>query len=165
MDFWATFLGAAFGVVAGAFMQYIVQVGIERRNRRRLLSDLNKEAQYNLAVANEMLKEVARFRAAAQPAIFSTYQWYFRGKDMLGVAMGRMISSGKLYRMFTRREVTEIQQLQQFFNPQMEQQFIANRINQLKDTNDLAGAHQFANYVDGEMQKGIATLTSLANKK
>jgi hypothetical protein len=128
MDFCATFLGAAFGVVAGAFMQYIVQVGIERRNRKLLLSDLNKEAQYNLGVANDMLKEVDRFRAATQPAIFPTYQWYFRAKDMLGVALGRMISSGQLYRIFTQREVSEIQQVQQFFNLQMEQQFIFGRI-------------------------------------
>ena len=105
-------------------MQYIVQVGIERRNRKLLLSDLNKEAQYNLGVANDMLKEVDRFRAATQPAIFPTYQWYFRAKDMLGVALGRMISSGQLYRIFTQREVSEIQQVQQFFNLQMEQQFI-----------------------------------------
>jgi hypothetical protein len=117
MDFWATFLGAAFGVVAGALMQYIVQVAIERRNRKLLLSDLNKEAQYNLGVANDMLKEVARFRAAAQPAIFSTYQWYFRAKDMIGVALNRMISSGQLYRMFTQREVTENTAATTIFQP------------------------------------------------
>jgi hypothetical protein len=165
MDFWATFLGAAFGVVAGTVVQYVFQVAIERRNRKLLLTDLRKEAQYNLGVVNDMLKEVDRFRAAAQPAIFSTYHWIFRSKDMLGLALNRMISSGQLYRMFNAREITEIQQLQQFFNPNMEQQFVANRIDQLRDAKDIAGAHQFADFLDGAMNKGVATLTSLANKK
>ena len=74
MDFWATFLGAAFGVVAGAFIQYLVQMWIARHNRKLVLSDLRKEAQYNLGVANDMLNEISRFRAAAQPDTFSTYQ-------------------------------------------------------------------------------------------
>jgi hypothetical protein len=90
MDFWATVLGAAIGaavgVVAGALIQFLVQILIERRNRKLVLSDLRKEAQYNLKIANEMHAEVGRFRAAAQPGTFSTYQWYFRTKDMLGLA-------------------------------------------------------------------------------
>jgi hypothetical protein len=166
MDFWATFLGAAFGVVAGAIIQYIVQIWIARRNRKLVLSDLNKEAQYNLGVANEMLNEVSRFRAAAQPDTFSTYQWYFRSKDMLGTVLNNIITSGQLYRIFTQREITEIQLLRQFFDPQLESTFIASKINQFKGAKDIAGAHRSANtYLEVEIKKGIATLTNLANKK
>jgi hypothetical protein len=164
MDFWATFLGAAFGVVAGAIMQYLVQIGIERRNRKLLLSDLAKEAQYNLEIANLMLAEVARFRAAAQPGTFATFQWYFRAKDMLGITFNRIVSSGHLYKMFTQREISEIQQLQQFFNSQMEGQFVAGRINQLREENDIAEAHKFATYLENEIRKGIVTLTALTQK-
>jgi|HubBroStandDraft_6_1064221.scaffolds.fasta_scaffold162709_3 ABC-type molybdate transport system substrate-binding protein len=60
--------------------------------------------------------------------------------------------------MFTQREVSEIQQVQQFFNPQMEQQFISGRITQLRDAEDIAGAHQFVDYLDGQMEKGYCHL-------
>jgi len=165
MDFWATFLGAAFGVVAGAIIQYLVQILIERRNRKLILSDLRKEAQFNLGVANAMLDEVARFRAAAQPDAFPTFQWYFRAKDMLGTALTRVVSSGQLYRMFTEREITDIQQYLQFFNPQMEGQFVAGRINQLRDTMDIPEAHNFARFLGAEIRKGIATLTHISQKR
>ena len=165
MDFWATFLGAAFGVIAGAGIQYFVQLGIGRHNRKLMISDLSKEARYNLGVAQDMLREVDRFRAAAQPDTLATYNWYFRSKDMLGTVLNRVINEGQLYRMCTEREITEIQQLRQFFDPQFETNFISTRINQAKEAKDIAGAHQFANFLDAEVKKGIATLTSLANKK
>ena len=77
MDFLATFLGAAFGVVAGAAIQYLAQIFIDRHKQKAVLSDLRKEAQYNLGVANDMFNEVAKFRVAAQPDTFATYQWFF----------------------------------------------------------------------------------------
>ncbi len=84
---------------------------------------------------------------------------------MLGTVLNRVINEGQLYRMCTEREITEIQQLRQFFDPQFETNFISTRINQAKEAKDIAGAHQFANFLDAEVKKGIATLTSLANKK
>jgi hypothetical protein len=169
MDFWATVLGsaigAAVGVVAGAFIQYLVQIWIERRNRKLVLADLRKEAQYNLGIANEMLAEVGRFRAAAQPETFATYQWYFRCKDMLGIALNRITLSGQLYRIFNEREITEIQQLRQFFDPPFETNFIAGRISQLRDNKDISEAHNFANFLDGEIRKRIATLASIGQKR
>jgi hypothetical protein len=166
MDFWATFLGAAFGVVAGAVLQYLAQILIARRNRKLILSDLRKEALYNLGVANDMLNEVAKLRAAAQRDTFATYRWYFRSKDMLGTVLNQIINSGQLYRIFTEREITEIQHLRQFFDPSLEQNFIAAKINQLRDDNNITEAHQFANtYLEIEIKKGMATLTNIANKR
>jgi hypothetical protein len=66
--------------------------------------------------------------------------------------------------MFAPQEISKIQQLQQFFNLQMETQFIAGRINQLRDANDIAGAHNFATYLETEIRKGIATITALTQK-
>ncbi len=154
MDFLATMLGAALGVVAGTVIQYFVQLLITRYNRKRNLRDLKIEAQYNLKIAEQMLAEVGRFRAAAQPAIFANYNWYFRAKDMLSVALQRIITSGELYRMFSQQEIVLLQDLLQYFSIQSEQ-FIADRINVLKTKNDIVGAHQFANYVEQEITKRL----------
>ena len=164
MDFLATFLGAAFGVVAGAAIQYLAQIFIDRHKQKAVLSDLRKEAQYNLGVANEMLNEVAKFRAAAQPDTFATYQWFFCSKDMLGTVLNGIINSGQLYRTFTQREITEIQQLRQFFDPNLETTFVSNRINEYKEAKNYAGALQFANHLETQIKQGIVSLTSIANK-
>jgi hypothetical protein len=165
MDFWATFLGAAVGVVAGATIQYLAQIFIDRHHRRLVLLDLRKEAQYNLGVANDMLGEVIKFRAAAQPETFATYQWFFRSKDMLGTVLNRIITSGQLYAMFSKREIAEIQQLRQFFDPNFETAYIFNQVNQFKEAKNFAGALQFANHLEGQIKQGIATLTALTQKK
>ena len=165
MPFLATFLGAAFGVVAGAAIQYLAQVWIERRNRKLVLSDLRKEAQYNLGVVNDMLGEVVKFRAAAQPDTFAGYHWYFRSHDMLGTVLNQIINTGQLYRMFTEREIAEIQQLRQFFNPDLERTFIFNQINQYKEAKNYAGALQLANHLEGQIKQGIATLTATVDKR
>ena len=83
---------------------------------------------------------------------------------MLATALTRIVSSGQLYRIFTEREITDIQQYAQFFNPQMEQ-FIAGRINQLKEVMDIAEAHDLANYLDGQVRQGIAALTTISQKR
>jgi hypothetical protein len=165
MDFVATLFGAAIGVVAGAAIQYLAQIFINRHNRKAVLSDLRKEAQYNLGVANDMLGEVAKFRAAAQPETLATYQWFFRSKDMLGTVLNGIISSGQLYRMFTQREIAEIQQLRQLFDPTLESTFIATRINQYKENKNYAEALLFANHLEGQLKQGIATITVIANKQ
>ena len=85
---------------------------------------------------------------------------------MLGTVLNNIINSGQLYRMFTQREITEIQQLRQFFDPQLESNFIAKKINEFKETKNIAEAHKFANsYLEVEIKKGITTLTNISHKQ
>jgi hypothetical protein len=164
-EFWATLIGAAIGVVAGALLQYLAAILIGRYQRRQHWSDLQTEAAYNLNIANEMLNEARRFRTAAQPATFAQYQWYFRAHGMLSIALTRIINSGELYRMFTRDEIFDLQSIVQFFTADMERQFIANRVEQLKAANDYAGAQQFANYIEQEINDKIAKIQRLRAKR
>lgn len=161
--FTATLLGSAFGVVAGALIQYLVAILVIRYRRTKNLADLRVETEYNLAIAEQMLDEVQKFRAAAQPATFQSYSWWFRAKDMLGIALKRIIDSGELYRMFSKEEILDIQALVQFLNPNMEQ-FISDRINELKVNDDVNGAHQFANHIEREINARIKTIRALLAK-
>jgi hypothetical protein len=164
VDFLAALLGAAIGVVAGALIQYLAAFLINRYERRRRWSDLQIEAEYNLNIAEEMLNEVRRFRAAAQPATFANYQWYFRAKDMLSIALTRMVNSGELYRMFNRQEILDLQSIVQFFTPALEQNF-ANQIEQLKTTDDYAGAMNLANHLERQINDNIARIHRLRTKQ
>lgn len=163
--FVATLLGAAVGVIAGALIQYLSQILIDRYNRKKVLADVRTEAEYNLAIARQMLGEVAKFRAAAQPATFQAYQWYFRSQDMLAIALNRVTNSGELYRLFDHNEILEIQSMRQFFSPQFERQFISDQINLHKTNSDIPEAHQFANFLDAELNKHIVVLQNLTKKK
>ena len=87
-----------------------------------------------------------------------------RSKDMLGTVLNGIINSGQLYRTFTQREITEIQQLRQFFDPNLETTFVSNRINEYKEAKNYAGALQFANHLETQIKQGIVTLTSIAKK-
>jgi hypothetical protein len=152
-------------VVAGAAIQYLAQIFIDRHKQKAVLSDLRKEAGCNLAVVNDMLGEVGRFRTAAQPDTFPTYRWPYRAKDLLWIAFNQMLSSGQLYRIFTQREITEIQRLQQFLTPQMEDMYIVGQITQRKNDNNIPGAHQFADVLEGKIREGVAALNIIANKR
>jgi hypothetical protein len=165
MGFLATFLGAAFGVVAGALIQYLFTFLIERRNRRRLLSDLQIETRYNLVVVDQMLEEVRRFRAAANPSAFESYQWFYRTKDMLSIALRNVVQSGQFYKMFSQDEILGIQKAVQFFDATLEQNFIVNKINQLKQAKDVPGAHQFANYLEGEINTHKRTIETVLRQR
>ena len=84
---------------------------------------------------------------------------------MLGTVLNQIINTGQLYRMFTEREIAEIQQLRQFFNPDLERTFIFNQINQYKEAKNYAGALQLANHLEGQIKQGIATLTAIVDKR
>jgi hypothetical protein len=163
LDFLATLMGAAVGVVAGTVIQYLVQIWVNRHSRKLNIKDLKIEAEYNLAIAEQTLTEVGKFRAAAQPATFANYKWFFRSKDMLSVALTRTINSGEFYRIFNRQEIVAIQELVQWFNAQFEQ-FIFDHIEKLKVNGDIPGAHQFANHLDMEIRRRIDTIKSLIAK-
>jgi len=79
---------------------------------------------------------------------------------MIGVALGRVINSGELYRIFSRKEIIDIQSLQQFFTVQMEQ-FISDEIDKYKSGNDIPGAHQWANHIEKEIRDRLDTWRNL----
>jgi hypothetical protein len=162
-DFTATLLGSAFGVVAGAFIQYLVTIWLSRHNRQKNLKDLKTEAKYNLRVAEQMLEQVRRMRVAAQPATFNNFVWLFRAKDMLSIALTRIIASGDLYKMFTEQEILRIQLLVEFFNAQTDE-FITNRLASIKSSNDIAEAHRFADWLEGQITERIGYLNQFLAK-
>ena len=87
-------------MIAGAGIQYLADICIDRHNRKAVLSDLRTEAKYNLGVAKEILDEVAKFRAAAaQPDTFAGYLWTGRSGNMLATALNEIVNSRHLYKI------------------------------------------------------------------
>jgi hypothetical protein len=76
-EFWATLTGAAVGVVAGAIIQYIAQIFIDRSKQSRQRQALKKEMQYNLAVVSDLSDECRRLRDAVNGDVLKTYFGYF----------------------------------------------------------------------------------------
>jgi hypothetical protein len=63
-EFWATLMGAAFGVLAGALIQFIAQYFIDRSAQDRQRQALKKEMQYNLQVLLDLSDECRQLRNA-----------------------------------------------------------------------------------------------------
>jgi hypothetical protein len=167
ISFWsqfiATLLGAAFGVVAGALVQYLAEAYLNRRKAMQQRRDISAEAVYNISAVGELIAESGRLRAAAQPGAIQTYFGVFQFNAVLWIAMQQMVTSGLLYRAFTHMEIEKIQKAMLFLNGNTGQ-FVANRINQIKAATDINDALQFANWIEATCKQHLDTIIMLRDK-
>lgn len=114
--FWATVLGAAIGVVAGAFIQYLVDYLVRRRDERSQKSSLKKEMQYNLLVVNNLITEARNlrnsFNADSLPVYFG-YMEYDRGNFTQASAL---LANGQLYSWFSIEDLKKLVEISRCLN-------------------------------------------------
>ena len=95
--FWATAMGAAFGVVAGTVIQYLLILLAQKDSRRRQKHGLAKEMAYNRSLVDELLAAVTAFRNAVNGRVFQTYFGYFHSGKGIFAQANASASNGLLY--------------------------------------------------------------------
>jgi hypothetical protein len=158
MDFWATFLGAAFGVVAGTLVQFFTQSLFNRSTEKEQRSGLKKEMQANLALVSDLKAQAAVFRNAINGDSLNKYFGYFTFERGLFSQTTALLNSGKLYKWFSIEDLRKLQLISTKLNVAASS-FINQNIVQRRDKAiagegyDKSEAVQFANYIDGELRE------------
>jgi hypothetical protein len=109
MDFWATFLGAAFGVVAGTLVQFGTQYLFNHFTGKEQRSALKKEMQANLALVSDLKAEATRFRNAINGDSLNKYFGFFNFERGLFIQSTALMNSGKLYKWFSIDDLRKLQ--------------------------------------------------------
>lgn len=156
-EFWATLIGAAVGVIAGAFIQYIVQHYVDRRTERHQRAALKKEMQCNLQLISELIAESGRFRNAVNGDALTSYFGYLNYEKGLFAQAGALLSSGMLYRWFSIEQLKKVQAVSYTLNVNTAN-FVNQNITQRREAAkngelNKVEAVQFVNYVESELQK------------
>ncbi|MBY6262246.1 hypothetical protein EI613_10005 [Azospirillum sp. 412522] len=162
--FSATLIGTAVGVVAGTLVQYFVEIVLSWSKRRGVLSDIKNEAAFNKAVLEQLLAELGRYRALAQPNMLGNYLGYFKAGSGLWLSMNTIISSGHLYKTFKQNEILMIQKLNNILSPGNEK-WINEKVEQIKASGNIAEALNFANYLEQQFREGLETVGMIIDKK
>jgi hypothetical protein len=154
-EFWATLIGAAAGVVAGALIQYIVQFFIGRLEQRRQRQALKKEMEYNLQVVADLIVECTNLRNAVNGNALNMYFGYLQYERGIFAQSIALLNNGLLYRWFTIEALKKLQRITSILNVAH-----ANVINSsIKERRDAAAAGtlsqaqatQFVNFIEREL--------------
>jgi hypothetical protein len=121
MEFWATLLGAAVGVPAGAIVQYLAQLGIDWAREQSQKDALASELEFNRTLLDEFSAELRQFRNAVNASAVNGYYGYFQLSNGLFVQATAMISSGHLYRWMDKETIRKIQRASRFLSVGTEQ--------------------------------------------
>lgn len=115
--FWATVLGAAIGVVAGAIIQYGVDFLVRRRTEHDQRAALKKEMQYNLMVVGDLITESRNLRNAFNGDLLRDY-FGILGFDRGNFTQSNaLLNSGKLYKWFAVEDLKKLQRIAFLMNP------------------------------------------------
>ena len=158
MEFWATLLGAAVGVVAGTLVQYGVQALTNYSTERNQRSALKKEVQLNLALVAEIKAEATRLRNAINGDALPKYFGYLNFERGLFSQSNVLLSNGKLYNWFSIDELRKLQVVSFKLNASTAN-FVNQNITQrreratARENYDKSEAVQFANYIDNQLSE------------
>src|SRR5207302_9686462 len=115
-EFWATLIGAAAGVIAGALIQYIVQMFLDSNAQKRQRRALKKEMQYNLLVVSDLSDEYGRLRNAVNGDALTTYFGYLNyGKGFFNQSIA-LLNNGLLYQWFSIEALKKLQKVSTILN-------------------------------------------------
>jgi hypothetical protein len=115
-EFWATLIGAAVGVVAGAFIQYIVAILLARGEQKRQRQALKKEMQYNLQVVSDLSDECRRLRNAVNGDTLKLYFGYLAYERAFFTQSIALLNNGLLYRWFPIEALQKLQKISAILN-------------------------------------------------
>jgi hypothetical protein len=110
-EFLATLVGAAVGVVAGALIQYVAQLFLERRVQKYQRQALKKELQYNLQVVGDLERECTRLRNAVNSGTLGSYFGYLSFERAIWSQTNVLMFNGLLYRWFAIEALTKFQKV------------------------------------------------------
>ena len=164
MEFWATLTGAAVGVVAGAFIQYIVQFFVDSRTERHQRAALKKEMQCNLQLIHELLAEVTKLRNAVNGDSIQTYFGFFNYERGLFSQATALLNNGSLYRWFSIDDLKKLQKVSFKLNVNTAN-FVNQNITQRreravkKEGFDKIETVQFVNFIENALNTTRELLT------
>jgi hypothetical protein len=157
MEFWATLLGAAVGVVAGAFIQYIVDFFVHMQTAKQQRRALKKEMQYDLQVVAEVAEECVQLRNAVNSDTLAIYWGTFNHGTALFTQSNALLASGTLYGWFSIDALKKLYKISTtlFIT---NANWVNNNVAQRRDaakvgTLDKTEAVQFVNYVEKQINE------------
>ncbi len=155
-EFWATLIGAAVGVIAGAFIQYLVQYYVDRRTQRDQRAALKKEMQCNLHLISELQAEAGRLRNAVNGDALTSYFGFFNYEKGLFAQAGALLANGMLYRWYSIEQLKKLQAVSYAMNINTSN-FINQSITQRRDAATKGELNkvemvQFVNFIESELQ-------------
>jgi hypothetical protein len=130
---WATVLGAAIGVIAGAFIQYTVDYFVRRRDEVSQKSALKKEMQYNLLVVSDLINEARNLRNSFNADSLPVYFGYLGYERANFTQASALLSNGQLYRWFSIEDLKKLHKVSFCLNVN-NSNWVNNSIKQRRDT-------------------------------
>ena len=111
-DFWATMTGAAVGVLAGVFIQYLLTLLLNSRVTKAQKNALRKELEYDRAVVAELKRdELDRLRNAVNGRVLNNYFGHFGLGRAFFAQTVALANSGKLYEFFQVNDLEFLQEV------------------------------------------------------
>jgi hypothetical protein len=150
MEFWATLLGSAAGVVAGVFIQYGLQWLVDSQTTKSQKQGLKRELEYNRAVLSELRHEATNFRNAVNGHVFRDYLGYFAFSRAFFAQAGALMNAGTLYKWFEVKDLKKLQRVN----------FILSSHNETWSNNEIT---RFKNFNDEELKANQTTLVRLVD--
>jgi hypothetical protein len=157
-EFWATLVGAAVGVVAGALIQYIAQHFVDRNAQVRQRHALKMEMQYNLQVVSDLSDECARFRNAVNGDTLKIYFGYLGYEKALWSQTNALLNSGLLYHWFPVGVLKKLQKISTVLNVN-NANWVNNSITQRRETAkaetgfNKTDVVQFVNFIENQINE------------
>jgi hypothetical protein len=156
--FWATVLGAAIGVLAGAFIQYIVDYLVHRRSKANQRSALKKELQYNLLVVGDLITEARNLRNSLNADSLPTYFGYLGYEKAFFTQANALLNGGQLYEWFSIADLKKLHKVSVCLNAN-NSEWVNKNISQRRDAAvkgegyDKSEAGNFVKFVEDQISE------------
>jgi len=155
MDFLATMTGAAVGVLAGVFIQYLLTLLWNSRVIRAQKNALRKELEYDRAVVGELRGELDRLRNAVNGRVLAQYFGHLGMGRAFFAQTVALANIGKLYEFFSVDDLKQLQRVLFLLSPNNEAWVnaeIQKRKQQAVTTQyNHADAVNFVNYLSDQL--------------
>jgi dipeptide/tripeptide permease len=167
--FWPTAFGAAIGVIAGVFVQFLCQWLLSKFADRNVKKTLKKEFQYNVLTLDAVALSLRQFRDAVNANGAGNAQTYVPCNAGLHMQSGNLASTGRLYDFFSAAQLKQLWDIQQLLSAATSQWY-HSELEKRKQM--LMGQHlpqdqvetlNFLNFADGQVAARKADLIALSN--
>jgi hypothetical protein len=159
---WSTLLGTVAGFVFSIALFYLTERVKHERDRKKILSGLKRELEFDVALHASWLKglEEARPQVAAGDKNIFLYLEYTR---ILSVFLGQALRDGMLYDMLTDDELVGLDKALRNANPLAERDF-TDRLEQWKtgqiDNGEMFKRLEFHKFVVGTSKTALEAVVS-----
>lgn len=155
--------GAFFGVIAGTFVTYGVNLLMERRTNSQKINNLKFELGFNLRQLDRWLQEAAGFRNAVNANALNTWAEWFDFTNIMRATSEEMFKSGLLYSHLDHDQIARLQVFLSDFSIGLEQ-YVNTRISANRQTFNQQECVQLAVYIEAKLRNHKRAIESCLQK-